>query len=363
MKFLLLLLIFILEPVFALEIDERLTARILNTSDSKRTILINRGLEDGLVVDDHAMFFLSSGTVARGVAVRVAPTRSVWSLYRVVDPENVYSGRALALKKTRPIDLTQERSRQLDLRDRGGVIGIPPTIRLAEGADDLPDDFDASAWSESDRQDFLSMQSPLSSSAPYRQGRSHKTWEIWSLASFSSYKTEADFGDMGSSDIGTTTAFDLTVGIEKYDLLQAMPALSFSLSASRTLESFSSDDGAEVSSSSTAFGVAANYHLLNDPLSYGHFIPYLGVGIGLGSTSDNLIVVDEGETLEEDTLSGSFNFLSLAAGLKYNTPSGLGFRGVVEYYRRNESFLMDDGVEFARTLSGPRLMWGMSWRW
>ena len=41
------------QAAHALEIDEKLTLRVLSVSESKKTFLINRGLEDGLVVDDY----------------------------------------------------------------------------------------------------------------------------------------------------------------------------------------------------------------------------------------------------------------------------------------------------------------------
>ena len=53
-----------------LEIDEKLTLRILDVSDTKRTILINRGLEDGLVVGDHAKLYLSADRCQAVVVAR-----------------------------------------------------------------------------------------------------------------------------------------------------------------------------------------------------------------------------------------------------------------------------------------------------
>ena len=51
---------------YALEIDEKLTLRIVKTSDTKKTVLINRGQEDGLAKGDHAKFYLSVGCRTRG---------------------------------------------------------------------------------------------------------------------------------------------------------------------------------------------------------------------------------------------------------------------------------------------------------
>ena len=46
--FILLLLSMFSMSLFALEIDEKLTFRLLRSSSSKKTLLVNRGLEDGL---------------------------------------------------------------------------------------------------------------------------------------------------------------------------------------------------------------------------------------------------------------------------------------------------------------------------
>ena len=134
---LLLILIFPLQT-FALEIDERLTLRIVKTSSTKKTLLINRGIEDGLVKGDHAKFFLSAGVVARGVIIKLSPTRSVWSIYRIVNKSFLKDEQVMKLKITPPVKITKDESRTLvgddssistkDPRD----LGIP----LAEGAED-----------------------------------------------------------------------------------------------------------------------------------------------------------------------------------------------------------------------------------
>ncbi len=124
----------------ALEIDEKLTLRIIKTSDSRKTVLINRGQEDGIVKGDHAKFYLSVGVVARGVAIKISPTRSVWSLYRLVNADYIKDEQVMKLKITAPVNITKDDSRALvgddvprsttrDPRD----LGIP----LAEGAEDL----------------------------------------------------------------------------------------------------------------------------------------------------------------------------------------------------------------------------------
>ena len=109
-----LFVLFCLAPnSLGLEVGERLTVRILKTSQSKKTVLLNRGTEDALVEGDHGKIFLTSGVIARGVAVKVSPTRSIWSLYRIVDREKLFPDKVANLQVTPPAKLTQDPTRSL----------------------------------------------------------------------------------------------------------------------------------------------------------------------------------------------------------------------------------------------------------
>ena len=110
--------LFFVPKVFALELDEKLTMRILSVSQSKKTILINRGIEDGLVVGDHAKLFLTTGVVGRAVTIKVSPTRSIWSVYRLVNPQFIVSDRVLNLKIASPLKLTEDSSKALVIERR-----------------------------------------------------------------------------------------------------------------------------------------------------------------------------------------------------------------------------------------------------
>jgi hypothetical protein len=97
----------------ALEIDEKLTLRFLKVSTTKKTVLINRGAEDGLVVGDHAKFYISSGIIARGVVEKVSPSRSIWSMYRLVEPNDVTEGKVLNLKIASPVKITTDSTKSI----------------------------------------------------------------------------------------------------------------------------------------------------------------------------------------------------------------------------------------------------------
>ena len=104
---------FLLASAIALEIDSTFLARFLKFSDSKRTVLINQGLEAGLKEGDHAKISLPGGMVARAVVVKLAPTRSVWSVYRFVNQDKLVPQTVATFKITSAIKLTSDESKHL----------------------------------------------------------------------------------------------------------------------------------------------------------------------------------------------------------------------------------------------------------
>ena len=100
-------------PVLALEIDDTFLAKLLDTSASKRTVLINRGSELGLKLGDHAKISLPGHFVARAVVIKVAPTRSVWSVYRFLKKDKLIENTVYRLKIASPVKLTKDESKSL----------------------------------------------------------------------------------------------------------------------------------------------------------------------------------------------------------------------------------------------------------
>ena len=97
----------------ALEEDTSFKARILGVSDSKRTVLVNRGTEHGLALNQHAKIALPSGMVARGVVVKLSPTRSVWSVYRFMAKDKITAQTVYNFKIASPVKLTTDESKAL----------------------------------------------------------------------------------------------------------------------------------------------------------------------------------------------------------------------------------------------------------
>ena len=139
MKFLL-LFPFFCSFITSLEVDEKLTLRFLRTSSTKKTVLINRGLEDGLAKGDHAKFYIDTGVIARGVIVKISPSRSVWSIYALVKPEEVILERVVNLKISTPVKLTLDNTKMISNNESPENSLVPlapnayddPTVELSE---------------------------------------------------------------------------------------------------------------------------------------------------------------------------------------------------------------------------------------
>ena len=65
----------------------------------------------------------------------------------------------------------------------------------------------------------------------------------------------------------------------------------------------------------------------------------------------------------EFSCNGLTNGLSLGFGYKFYTARGFGIRALFDYYVRNEKYKEDeDGFTHTKSVKGPRLMMGISYR-
>ncbi len=97
----------------ALDLDSKFTARLLGVSDSKRTLLVNRGREHGIALEQHAKLSLPNGMVARAVVVRIAPSRSVWSVYRFYAKDSITAKTVYTFKIATAINLTTDETKAI----------------------------------------------------------------------------------------------------------------------------------------------------------------------------------------------------------------------------------------------------------
>lgn len=113
MKVAFVLIFLLINSTFALELDSKVLSTIIKVSESKKTILVNKGSEQGIRKGLHAKFSLPSGVIARGVAVKMSPSRSVWSLYRIWKLDSINKGVAVLIKISKPVKLTSDESKSL----------------------------------------------------------------------------------------------------------------------------------------------------------------------------------------------------------------------------------------------------------
>ena len=368
MRILLLVTFFILPyAASALEVDEKLTIRLLRLSRSKKTVLINRGLEDGLVVGDHAKFFLTSGVIARGVVAKASPSRSVWSVYRFVDPNQMQQDRVMSIKISTPLKLTDDSSRAFkgnqyaSLKDN---LAIP----LERGADDLE-----SQLSEEDRNDLISLggNPPPPTYTYYNAGvDTGRTVELFGMAHLSSLNTSSS--DETSAAAGTTTNINFSAGVEKYFAQKNswLSQISIFFMFHKHTKEVTAVSGGKSTLDGLEYGLGLNYHFWESPLTYGKVIGYVSTSFGVGDVSDSLVTIDSSGTSAPQEFSGESTFVSFGGGFKYYVQNGFGARLFIDYYRRGETYAVaqDDGsgnienLDFTKTLTGPRIQFGMSYR-
>lgn len=377
--------------VSALEIDEKLTLRFLKVSSSKKTVLINRGGEDGLVVGDHAKFFITAGVVARGVSEKVSPSRSVWSLYRIVDPNEIVQDKVLNLKIATPVKITDDPSKSLkeetipggeetmNVEDNSASAGSDEIVVSDADKDELKglglEDDEAASLKETPKTKTISKSTKktkttavIEESAPVYSTNTSKTWEVWGTLYLNSLSgtVESDDATATSESTGATgSTIDFSAGVEKYFVNSSGFFKEFSASLfvhKRTMET-----GDDVKSTSDWFeyGIGANYHFYNSAASVNKLVGYGGATIGKGSATVKSTVTTNG-TAVENSADGTNTFFSVGVGAKYVLNNGFGLRALLDYYHSSESYEFEsttgDVVTTTRTLAGPRIQFGLSYR-
>lgn len=344
--------------VMALEIDDKLTLRIVNTSESKKTLLINRGIEDGLVKGDHAKFFVSSGVVARGVCIKLSPTRSVWSIYRVVNAPFLAEDQVMKLKITPAVKITKDESKMLvsddsrlrpnDPRD----LGIP----LAEGADDLRENEIKGTPEDVNMMENLPKVNLLK-----------RNFEIFGMFNFSSMAEDSDAGDgVSEHDVRVTNLYMKLAG-EWYFKNESEWYHRFSLITAFVMDrrAIMSHLGTELRDESNEFGVGLNLHLFDYPSAMQTFIHYLNFTFLLGSSTSSYVSGDEVGTAQEDTVNGSVINYYLAYGWKYYTSTAFGIRMELAFVQRGDEFNeseVNNNAKYVKQRIGPQFMVGLGYR-
>lgn len=366
--------------VSSLELDEKLTTRILSVSSTKKTVLLNRGLEDGLVVGDHAKFFLTTGVIARGVVSKASPTRSIWSIYRIINVDAVTVDRVVNIKISSPLKLTDDSSKSLVLEPvPSGMDSISvsrgdsrPRNRnssmttdeeelgsLKEGpVVDQPSNRNVRNTGGRSRNGYIrNMDTRDTSVATGRGVFSNKSLEMVGRFQWHSLSTSVDDGVEGSE---LTTGKESTMGIglalEKYfpQRRDWLRKFSFYGSLDYTSTTTTSDTStSEINTSQTNIGIGTNWHFYNDIMAFERVIGFVSGSLGM---------INSATTIGDSETKGSGTFFSLGIGAKYYTSSGFGVRGMLDFYSQGiKSTVSGADNESVTTKSGPRLIVGMSY--
>lgn len=377
MRFCFVLLTFlILNSVQALEVDEKLTLRFLKVSNTKKTILINRGAEDGLVVGNHAKFFITAGVIARGVVEKVSPSRSIWSLYRIVEPAEVVDGKVLNLKISSPVKLTEDSTRSF--KNEPVSSG---TEKMGMNNGEL-DSSDASSMTDDEQNelDGMGMEEKVKPPKKEKQPKVRNVpimdeevsvnigssrlgaWEVWGTLFINSVSgTVSSDSNTTGSTAAAASSVDFSLGLEYYFFKFQNFLKDVSVTAFLHKRSVEVGQDIKVSSNWTEFGAGANYHFLNSPTAINKIIGFGGGSFGAGSTTEKASTVTNNVTTEVP-LTGSTTFLDIGIGAKYILANGIGARAILDYYNSTETYNYPSGVVVKRSLSGPKIQIGLSYR-
>ncbi len=349
----------------ALNVDEKLTIRFLRLSSTKKTVLVNRGLEDGLAVGDHAKFFVTTGVIARGLVVKVSPSRSIWSLYRVVTPEALITDRMANIKISSPVKLTNDPSKSVYGDDIS--LQIPDTIPLAAGADDLNEEDILSE--EPEQEDLAFIQEDVSTEKSSKSSESSKkSLEIFTLANYNLLGSSSDLIKNNSTE-EADSYINFSLGLEKYfnsnGLLNDISLTGIVRMGTQEIKLFSgSTSQGESSTSSLEYGMGLNYHFFRSPRNLNNIIGFVAFNGGMGTVIDSFTASTTSSTTSRETAenNGTLTFFSLGTGIKYFLSQTLGFRIVVDYYTRSEQYNFENtDNNYTRKTSGPRVSSGFSY--
>lgn len=354
MKILILILLLVPSFTFALEVDEKLTVRIVKTTDTRKTIMLNRGTEDGLVEGDHARFIVTAGIVARAVCVKVSPTRSVWSVYRLVNADFVVTDAVMTIKITPPVKITKDETQAIVQEDVPTKVATDPAalgIPLAEGARDLENP-----------------ESMINDEADMRELESvtitEKSWEIFSHLNISGMASSTK--TTGAAYKGSQASHQIGIGIEKYSQREREWYSRFSLFAGIDLMRLNAQayNGAKTTNDVTEFSFGTHWHPGSYPSSVMTFIPYFHLAASMGTAKSTFQNGDDSPSSTNTwSANGGTSGFSLGFGYKFYTQRGFGARILADYYVRQEKYKADaNNRVFNRSVTGPRLTLGLSYR-
>ncbi len=363
--------IFLILPtisLYALTPEDVLTIRVLNVSKSRKTILINRGIEDGIMEGDHGKFYRTTGVFARGIAVNVSPSRSIWSLYRVVDKAEMGVDAVMNLKSDVVPKITDDPTRSLTPDD------YPESEILDANTESIDSDTKPNKKNSgtSDQEELEALMdsndnavySYVSTKKIINKKKAsnyfQKTLNAWGGYVYSSGDLNTDNNGTNKTATGTVSGSGIGFGIEKYfsDQNSFLRSFSFGVVGYKSLtHDIQLETGPFLLQSGEVLegGVLLNWHFLNDPMEQDKVIGFFETQAGMGNTKNVRGV---------DSFAGRSTYYLIGVGGKYFFASGLGIKGSLEYYSREEEYMVT-GVgqsNYSNSMTGTRLGIAMSLR-
>lgn len=104
---LILFFIFTSSFAFALEYNDIVDSKILKVYNGN-VLILNRGLEDAIMIKDHMKLTSSDGFIARGICIKSGMLSSHWKIYRVVHPELVSKDTTYKLRSMNQSEIPPE---------------------------------------------------------------------------------------------------------------------------------------------------------------------------------------------------------------------------------------------------------------
>jgi hypothetical protein len=360
MKSLFFLILLIPTLAFGLEVDEKLTVRIVKSSESRKTIMVNRGTEDGLVEGDHAKFIVTAGIVARAVCVRVSPTRSVWSIYRLVNADFIVNDSVMTLKISPAVKITKDESQTLVQEDVPSKLPSDPValgIPLADGAQDTSA-VGADSLSAEDLKAMNASEEPVSIL--------DKSWELIGMLNISGLTANSKTDTGTQSFNSSQSTHHIGLGGEMYAPRERTWYSRFSIAGFLNIvrDNAQAYNGSTIENDLTEIEFGTNWHPFALPSSAGEFIPYFHLGFNAGSIKSKYKPGTENAGGDQFSANGSTSGYSIGFGYKFYTMRGFGVRALFDYYTRSEKYKADAIQQNVhnKMVGGPRLMLGISYR-
>ena len=354
----------------ALDIDEKLTLRLLKLSSSQRTVLINRGVEDGLAVNDHAKFYLPTGMVARGVVVKTSPARSIWSLYRIIAPSALVENKVLNLKIATPVKITPDPSKMIIVEPvaiPGKDIPVSPDGQALAQSGQGDEDLKQMEEEEIEEENKEEAEESVGSVAGNLREKTTSGFELTGTLGLGGLATSIETpGGVNDTKSDAVTSYDFALGVEKYFLNSSSWDKNLSLEAEFFFGQNVGIDAFGNSTTNRFYGpsVGGAYHFLYAPNEIKKPIAYVDLVFGFGFSKDRSSD-ESGETLD---FSGDIISFRVGGGFKYYWGSW-GGKVNLSYYERVEHYQVeyksqDEAIkeERVKTFRGPKISLSLLYR-